>query len=85
MRHRLIIPLKPSRAYPAGKTLIAEYVDRDTATAALRSMEWFRQKRWGLPEILVETLDGERWCLGYCDIVWKDVVLEPAPAAVPAS
>lgn len=82
MRHHVIITLKPSRAYPEGRTLTVEYPDRATAETLLRSIERFRKYRWGLPEIYVVTVDGSRECLSYLGIVWP-VVLEPV--AVPAS
>jgi hypothetical protein len=84
VQHLLIITLKPTRAFPEGRVLHAPFPDRDTAEAELRCIERFRQGRWGLPEISVTTVDGERWCLGYNDIQWP-VQLAPAesvPAAI---
>jgi hypothetical protein len=84
MPHQLIIRLTPSRARPDGAVLTVEYPDLDTAEAERRCMERFRQHRWGLPSIYVQTVEGVKWCLSYRDIVWP-VELRPAPQGVPAS
>ncbi len=74
VRHRLTITLKASRAHPQGRELVAEYPDYETAMEELRFIDKARRARWGLPVIALTTVEGENWCLGYCDIQWPPVL-----------